>query len=494
MMGQGTRAGPLEPHRVWVARAPARAYGAPAGEPAPELPGGRAGSVALVTLRALMRQAGLDEAGWGTPEWNPLGDAIRPGMRVLVKPNWVTHHNHSGAGLDPLVTHTSVVEAILLYAIRARPAVLTVGDAPIQGCDFGALRAAAGIDAMLERLRPEAERFGVRLVLADFRLTILPGGALQNRTRAEGRGDDDYVLFDLGTRSSLDPITDGSGRFRVTMYDPEALRRTHAPGRHQYLVAREAIEADVVINAPKLKCHKKACVTGALKNLVGINGHKEYLPHHRKGGARTGGDCYEGGSRLKGWVEEMYDLVNRTASPRLHYLLPRAIWLGLRVGVLLGEDGNVEGSWHGNDTVWRMCLDLQRVLRYGRADGTLAGVPQRQVISITDAIVAGEGEGPLAPAAAPLGVLTLAANPAAAEWVHALLMGFDPRRVPLIRNAFGAGALPLAGFAPEAVIATVDGVQTDEDGLAHLHPGGFLPPRGWEGHCEWAPRHAVGAP
>jgi uncharacterized protein (DUF362 family) len=59
------------------------------------------------------------------------------------------------------------------------------------------------------------------------------------------------------------------------------MAKTHHPGVHQYLVAKEVIEADIIINLPKLKTHRKAGVTCALKNLIGINGNKEYLPHHR---------------------------------------------------------------------------------------------------------------------------------------------------------------------------------------------------------------------
>ena len=64
------------------------------------------------------------------------------------------------------------------------------------------------------------------------------------------------------------------------------------------VVDQAIIDADLVINVPKLKTHKKAGVTGALKNLVGINGNKEFLPHHRKGGAASGGDCYPGRSPI----------------------------------------------------------------------------------------------------------------------------------------------------------------------------------------------------
>ena len=85
--------------------------------------------------------------------------------------------------------------------------------------------------------------------------------------------------------SLLEPIaSDRRVDFRVTMYNPDLMRQTHGRGRHQYLIAREVIEADVVINVPKLKTHRKAGITGALKNLVGINGNKDYLPHHRLGG------------------------------------------------------------------------------------------------------------------------------------------------------------------------------------------------------------------
>jgi uncharacterized protein (DUF362 family) len=91
------------------------------------------------------------------------------------------------------------------------------------------------------------------------------------------RRESEYVLFDLADRSLLDVPEWDASRFRVTMYDPDRLRRTHARGRHQYLVAREVIAADLVVNLPKLKSHRKAGITGALKNLVGINGNKEYL-------------------------------------------------------------------------------------------------------------------------------------------------------------------------------------------------------------------------
>src|SRR4029450_3442025 len=50
------------------------------------------------------------------------------------------------------------------------------------------------------------------------------------------------------------------------------------------------MDADVLINLPKFKTHKKVGITCALKNLVGINANKNWLPHHTEGTPDLGGD------------------------------------------------------------------------------------------------------------------------------------------------------------------------------------------------------------
>jgi hypothetical protein len=154
---------------------------------------------------------------------------------------------------------------------------------------------------------------------------------------------------------------------------------------------------------------------------------------------------------------------------------------------MMGEDGNLEGSWYGNDTIWRTCLDLNRILRYGTADGRFHSAPQRRVVTITDAIVCGEGNGPLSPVPRPLGVLTCAVNPAAADYVHAHLMGFDWTKIPLVRNAFMDFPGALADFRPEQVEIFLDG-KTLQQPWPEWTPAPFQPPAGWRGHCERAPQ------
>jgi len=382
--------------------------------------------------------------GWLEQGRGPFGAVVPRGARVLVKPNLVLHENEGPWGMAPLVTHASVIRAVVEAVLSADPAAVTVGDAPLQGCDFDHLLRVTGLGDWARDLQRVDVRFKG---LVDFRRTICTVANGMRQAHEDVQPEDHFVLYDLARGSLLEPITDERGSFRVTCYDPRLLARTHAPGRHRYLIARDVIEADVVINLPKLKTHKKAGVTCALKNLVGINGNKEYLPHHRVGGSRAGGDCYPDGGAVKRLMEYAADRENMAASLGLARL-----WQGIgrqldRVSRrLLNDRLGIEGSWSGNDTVWRMCLDLNRILLYGRPDGTLGDRVERQVIHVADAIVAGQGDGPLAPQPLPLGLLLASRNAVAMDWVGARLLGYDPARVPIVREAFAAFRWPLTAF------------------------------------------------
>src|SRR5690554_5888999 len=73
-------------------------------------------------------------------------------------------------------------------------------------------------------------------------------------------------------------------------YDEEITIAHHSGGRNAYLVARTVLSADLVVNVPKVKTHKKSGVTLSMKNLIGINGDKNWLPHYRAGFTSRGGD------------------------------------------------------------------------------------------------------------------------------------------------------------------------------------------------------------
>ena len=51
-------------------------------------------------VRQCLHALGLDESNYATPAWNPLGDYVKPGQTVVVKPNWVLHVNKGCAEDD----------------------------------------------------------------------------------------------------------------------------------------------------------------------------------------------------------------------------------------------------------------------------------------------------------------------------------------------------------------------------------------------------------
>jgi len=387
--------------------------------------------------QALSRLA--DTLGW-SDERSPFGKVIPKGARVLIKPNLVLHQNEGSGGLDCLVTHASVIRATVEAALRTDAAEVVVGDAPIQGCDFDAL-----VDSMA--LRPWAREMSARDPRfkgpQDFRRTT---GVLVHGVRVASENlqpIERFQLFNLGRESVLEPISNGGGRFRVAWYDHRLLAKTHYPGTHQYLVAREVVEADVILNLPKLKLHRKAGITCALKNLIGINGNKEYLPHHRLGGSQGGGDNYPGNSPVKRALEYVRDRQNITTSRAASQGLSLIAAALARTARGMGDHFGADGSWSGNDTVWRTCLDLNRILLYGRADGTMSDEIQRRVLHIADAVIAGQGNGPLAPDPLTLGLLLGGNNAAAVDWVGAHLLALDPEKVPLTRHAFDRFRWPI---------------------------------------------------
>ena len=78
------------------------------------------GNGVYAAVRQCFVQAGLDAGRFGTPEWNPLGQWIKPAQRVFVLCNFVHHRrpNESQAAFASKCTHGSVLRACGLCAHR----------------------------------------------------------------------------------------------------------------------------------------------------------------------------------------------------------------------------------------------------------------------------------------------------------------------------------------------------------------------------------------
>ena len=221
------------------------------------------------SVRDLFGYLGLD-AG------NPLGRWIRPGMTVVVKPNWVKHEFGSTVGRNVLFTHASLVRTLIdaaLVALAGHGRVY-VADAPLQGCDFARFRRQSGLAEM------ENDYARLPVAFLDLRqqwADIDDASSYVRGVHSLAGDPNGYSLADLGARSRL--VCFGvNAPFGVTDYS-SANTNGHHHGAHRYSVSNTVLSADVILNVPKLKTHMKTGMTGALKNFVGIIGSKDFLPH-----------------------------------------------------------------------------------------------------------------------------------------------------------------------------------------------------------------------
>lgn len=382
-------------------------------------------------VRECFRYAGLDEDRVGTAEWNPLGELVEPDDTVLVKPNFIKEdHPEDPDGWRYVLTHGSIIRAVCDYIFRAlgENGRVVIADAPHTDSSFAAITDRLQVD----EVRDFYVVRGYDCSLVDLRQSEWESddGVVLDRYDLDG-DPYGYTEFDLGDASEF-AHHEGQGNYYGADYDTEQVNEHHTGGNHEYLLASSPIEADVVFNLPKLKTHKKAGVTLSLKNLVGINGDKNYLPHHTRGGDE------HPDPNVSHRVER------RVVSKAQDFMLafpgigPRLFSKVKPIGkAIFGDTGDVirSGNWYGNDTVWRMCLDLNKLLFYGSIDGSLGADKyenRKRHYSLCDGIIAGEGRGPMNPDPALAGLLVFGRHPVSVDLVTTWLMGFDPEKIPII--------------------------------------------------------------
>jgi uncharacterized protein (DUF362 family) len=425
---------------------------------------------------ALFRALNLDRGRAGSPEWNPLGDLIAPGDRVIVKPNFVSsknlHEKIEGDDLAASSTHGSLLRPIIDYALRAAGVGghVAVVDSPVEGCEIEKVIGPLGVEPMLRELQrrhrnlsfidlrtfrvaprmllDDARRFGRSWNLGLLLRTKLPGDPCGYRT------------VNVADRSFFSGWGVPSQRLRFHRSHPDTPVPHHQRGRHEYSLPGTVLNADVVINVPKMKTHKKTGVTLSLKSVIGLTNEKYWLPHFTAGDPSAGGDEYD---RPQCLGERIENRMSRLPLPGDNSLIARAprVDSGAKIR---------DGSWQGNDTLWRTILDLNQALIFADRDGVLRPEPQRRYLTIVDGIVAGEGEGPLGATPVAAGLLVGGFDPISVDHTTALTMGYSPNAIPQIAQALGAAQFAPLRFAAADVDRVLDGPEP-----SHV----FRPPRSW---------------
>ena len=415
--------------------------------------------------------------------------AIAPGQTVIMKPNWLAaSHKYQPDEWRSVITNPEVITVLQMVLERLRgngKVVLT--DGPQTDSSW---------DGIMARMQPQiwidmGREAGVEVEILDLRDDAWVTKGDVNIERRTLPGDPKgSTVCDLGERSEFVGHRRSRRGYYGADYDPAETNRVHSHGHHQYKVSRTVIEGDVFINLPKMKTHKKAGITCSLKNLVGINTYKNWLPHHSEGTPDEGGDAFPE-TTAKNKLEA-------TVTAGFKAVLLRLPWLGrLMIPVkaagkhVFGATSEVirSGNWYGNDTLWRMVLDLNKILLYAEPDGTLRPdrpESRKRYLSIVDGIIAGEGNGPEAPTPKQCGVLVAGANPAAVDAVCAHLMGFDWRAIPCVRQVFEVEQLRVCDFQYQDIVinssdAALSGPLSESPGNREIS---FKPHFGWTGHVE----------
>ncbi len=405
------------------------------------------------SVRSVIRDLQLDGENSDTKDWNPLKEIIKPGDKVVIKPNLVL----DAPNQDAITTHASVIRPIVDYTWKALQGrgVIVICDAPLVEADFDEMVLKNGLKQMVEILN---ER-GYRIVLADIRArkTNKINDVVVTET-IDLEKDNAAVVVDLKEASLLDEDFVKQNRLSYGAYRRDLMKDYHRKGKHLYKVSKLVLDADVVISIPKLKTHKKAGITCCLKNLVGINVDKNYLPHFTSGPANLGGDEFPPialwrfpvlfifkAARLLllgHWRRHTARLISSCAGllNRFQFAIDkespdgRADTAQRVYQLVTGTDYG--GSWSGNETIWRMILDLNRIFLFADGKGNILPKQQRKAFYVVDGFISGVKNGPLTPHVIRPGIVAAGFNAAAVDKAMLELVGIDADKIPLYREAF----------------------------------------------------------
>jgi uncharacterized protein (DUF362 family) len=423
-------------------------------------------------VRDLLKLLCLDINNFGTDIWNPLGEIISPGDSVVIKPNFVSHARSNDVYLESIISHSSIIRAMMDYVVIAlkNKGEIIIADAPQADSDIEKIKSETNILKIINYLNNNSN------IYCEFRdlrkeTHVIANGIIIDRKSQEG-DPKGYSVIDLKEKSFFSGIEETMNKVYGSDYDFHKVREHHVRGKHEYCISNTLLNADVVINLPKLKTHKKAGITGCLKNLIGINVDKNYLPHYRFGSKENGGDEFSEKTMknvIGSWVTQtglnylnkstLYSELNRHSIGLLYKTL-------YKYKIYQVNSGN----WYGNDTVWRMIADINYIVNYSDKSGCIQNDQQRKHLCLVDGIIAGERNGPLSPQKKKCGILLGGMNPLVTDICAANCMGFDWKKIPSLANIFQAGFLYKTAFSDELPDSS------------RYH---FIPPDGWVDHIEY---------
>lgn len=379
---------------------------------------------------------------------------IKPGDKVVIKPNFVKEsHLYKLDDWEYIITHSEIIKFALINVIEAldNRGEIYIIDAPQTDSDYEKIIERVGLPLIVNELRKMTE---VKIEYYDIREErwFYKQGIIVNRKKLAG-DPKGYVHVNLGTDSEF--LTKENKDYYGADYDTNETKKYHNKNDNIYIMSKTILDCDVFINLPKLKTHKLGGITASLKNLVGTCVIKNSIPHHTIGSPENGGDKFqqatntnETESRLKALAL----MLLKGKNPLINYPFIAIKWVAAFYFGSPKSETIRNGSWHGNDTIWRACLDLNKILIYADPSGKMCELPQRKYFTLIDGIIGGDGKGPMEADPKESGILISSTNPVYADTVAATLMGYDYKKIPTISNGYGIEKYSLTSCDADEIV------------------------------------------
>jgi len=148
------------------------------------------------------------------------------------------------------------------------------------------------------------------------------------------------------------------------------------------------------------------------------------------------------------------------------------------VYIALKREGSI---LFGNDTAWRMTVDLAYILHFADTNGLLTHNPQRKHLVFVDGVIGGEGNGPLSPNPVESRSVIFSDNIVYGDVVACKLMGYDNKKIPLINYSEHINKL-IFNPASQENYCILNGKRIKFYDLQPVLKRSFVPPIGWQGY------------
>lgn len=415
---------------------------------------------------------------------------IKGNMKVLLKPNFILASHKYNSTWVQIITNGEILYAIteILVDKLNDGGKIIIADGPDFGADINKIKELTNIN----KIKDLCHRNGIEfkfIDLRDFYRKMV--GEIEVRKKALQGDPKGSILFNLMGRNSEfyqhKRVEKQDKQYWGANTDIDEVNRAHNGYDNLYKLSKSVFDADVFINIPKLKTHKKTGITCSLKNLVGINTFRNYLPHYTLGYPENGGDQFP---KKNNKNELEYKVATFVKTKLLPIPILNLIFIPLKklARLYFGDTREVirSGNWFGNDTIWRMVLDLNKLILYGNKKGKLHENKIRKYITIVDGIIAGEGKGPMAADKTKANSIIAGTNPLAVDCFCAKLMGFDYKKIPMLNKAFEIDTFPIANFKYDDILITSDKSKYNKK-ITEINKNevlSFEPHFGWKGEIE----------